>query len=239
MSFNYLDFTGLTTYNDEIQKEFSNLIALGTCPTVADTAAKAITITGNNNWELKTGSIIIVTFTYTNTANNPTFSVNNSTAKSVWLNTGVITSSNLAYAGTANRPSLYMYNGTNWVFLCWSKTDANDTYTNVKLGQGYATCDTAAATAAKTAALSSYALTTGGIVVVKFTNDVPANATLNVNSKGAKAIYYKGAAITAGVIKAGDTAYFMYDTYYYLLGVDRTIDNMVSITNNEIDALFT
>lgn len=95
------------------------------------------------------------------------------------------------------------------------------TYTNEKLGQGYATCTTAAATAAKKATLSNYDLVKNGVVAVKFDNAVPANATLNVNSKGAKNIYYKGAAITADVIQAGDIAVFMYDgTQYQLLSVD-------------------
>ena len=137
--------------------------------------------------------------------------------------------------GTANRPTLYMYDGTYWVFMCWSKTDANDTYSNAKLGQGYATCSTAEATVAKTAALSSYALATGGIVAVKFDNAVPASATLNVNSKGAKAMYYKGSAITAGVIKAGDIAYFIYSTYYHLLGIDRAIENDNVIEEVQVD----
>jgi hypothetical protein len=69
-------------------------------------------------------------------------------------------------------------------------------------------------------------LSTGGIVAVKFTNAVPASATLNINSKGAKAIYHKGAAIKAGVIKAGDTATFIYSSQYHLLSVDRD-DNTV------------
>jgi hypothetical protein len=100
--------------------------------------------------------------------------------------------------------------------------DSNTTYTNASLGQGYGTCATAEATTTKAVTLASYALTVGGVVAVKFTYAVPASATLNVNSKGAKAIRYRGAAITAGVIKAGDTATFIYDgTYYHLLAVDK------------------
>lgn len=90
------------------------------------------------------------------------------------------------------------------------------------LGFGYGTCDTAATTAAKIVTLSSYALVTNGIVSVKFTNSVPANATLNINSKGAKAIYYKGAAITAGIIRSGDIVTFIYDgLYYHLIAINR------------------
>ena len=70
--------------------------------------------------------------------------------------------------------------------------------------------------------LSGYTLTAGGVVGVKFTYAVPANATLNVNSKGAKSIYYKGKAIVDGVICAGEVATFLFDgTYYHLLTVDR------------------
>ena len=114
-----------------------------------------------------------------------------------------------------------IYDGVNDRFVIGYITDNNTTYSNASLGQGYGTCATAAATAAKVVSLSSYALTVNGIVAVKFTNDVPANATMNINSKGAKAIYHRGAAITDGVIKGGDTAYFIYNTYYHLLGVDR------------------
>ena len=118
----------------------------------------------------------------------------------------------------------------------WSP-DTITTYTNEKLGQGYATCTTVADTAAKVGTLSNYTLTKGGIVAVKFTNAVPKNATLNINSKGAKNIYHLGAAITDGIILAGDLAYFMYDgTQYQLLGIDR-VATMIPITDTEINDL--
>jgi len=101
-----------------------------------------------------------------------------------------------------------------------------DNLDNVHLGQGYGTCSTAAATAAKAVTLSGYELTTGGIVAVKFTNGLCANATLNINSKGAKNIFINGATVTATTCKnvlAGDIAYFIYDgTRYQFLGTDRT-----------------
>ena len=123
-----------------------------------------------------------------------------------------------------NYTMLFIYNSTRVTGGCWDVVygyDSNTTYTPVKLGFAYGTCSTAAATAAKTVSLSSYALTTNAFVAIKFTYDVPANATLNINSKGAKAMYYKGAAITAGVIKAGDVAVFVYSTYYHLVSIDR------------------
>ena len=71
--------------------------------------------------------------------------------------------------------------------------------------------------------LTDYLLVTNGIVSVKFTNAVPSSATLNINSKGAKAIYYRGSAITAGILNAGDTGTFVYDgTQYHLVAIDQS-----------------
>lgn len=100
--------------------------------------------------------------------------------------------------------------------------DSNTTYTNVKLGHGYATCDTAAATTAKTATLSSYTLTAGGIVNVRFANgNTASKPTLNINSKGAKSIYYNNAALTdTNLIKAGDVVTFIYSSYYRIIAIN-------------------
>ncbi len=89
----------------------------------------------------------------------------------------------------------------------------------------YGTCSTAAATAAKTVACTSYTLVTGSRIIVKFTvTNTAANPTLNVNSTGAKAIQYRGAAITAGYLAANRTYEFVYDgTNYQLVGdIDTT-----------------
>lgn len=216
---------------DLSEKVKSTNIAYGTCSTAATTVEKVITISGDYNWKLEIGSIIVVKFSATNTAKNPTFNVNGTGAKSVWYNTALITttSSTLGYAGTANRPMMFMYDGTQYVFISWAY-DTNSTYSNASLGQGYGTCETAESTTAKVVTLSSYSATTGGIVAVKFTYAVPANATMNINSKGAKNIFYRGAAITAGIIKAGDIGVFIYDgTQYHLLTVDRDEDTTYTL----------
>lgn len=91
----------------------------------------------------------------------------------------------------------------------------------------YGTCTTAAATAAKAVSITGYKLVTGNIVVIKFTYTVPANATLNVTNTGAKSIYYKGAAITANVIQAGDTATFIYNgSQYLLISIDDSFEEL-------------
>lgn len=84
----------------------------------------------------------------------------------------------------------------------------------------YATSSTAAATAAKVAALTGFALATGASLKVKFTvTNTAANPTLNVNSTGAKAIFYRGSAITAGTLATNRVYEFIYDgTNYELVG---------------------
>ena len=87
-----------------------------------------------------------------------------------------------------------------------------------KLGRGYGACSTAAATKAKTVTLSGFTLVTGAIVGVKFSYDNTAAApTLNVNSTGAKPIYYKGEAVAAGLLKAGYVYLFQYNGAQYEL----------------------
>jgi hypothetical protein len=69
--------------------------------------------------------------------------------------------------------------------------EALKTYIDNKVITG--TSATAAATAAKTVTLSSFTLTTGVSVLVKFTNgNTAAVPTLNVNSTGDKIIYHEG-----------------------------------------------
>ena len=99
----------------------------------------------------------------------------------------------------------------------------------------YGTCDTAAATAAKVVACTSFALVTGSTIKVKFTvTNTAANPTLNVNSTGAKAIFYRGAAISAGYLAAKRVYEFIYDgTNYELVGdinTNTTYSNMTAAT---------
>ena len=84
----------------------------------------------------------------------------------------------------------------------------------------YGTCSTAAATAAKTVALTGFKLVTGAVVFVRFTvTNTAANPTLNINSTGAKAIQYRNASISAGYLAANRTYAFVYDgSSYELVG---------------------
>lgn len=88
----------------------------------------------------------------------------------------------------------------------------------------YATCSTAAGTKAKTANVTagSFSLATGAQVTVKFTyaNTVAA-PTLNINSSGAKAIYWHGAALDPSQYwSAGAVLDFVYNgSQWELIGV--------------------
>ena len=84
----------------------------------------------------------------------------------------------------------------------------------------YGECSTAAATAAKVVTCAAFTLAAGSRVIVKFTvTNTAASPTLNVNSTGAKAIQYRGAAITAGYLAANRTYEFVYDgTSWQLVG---------------------
>jgi len=93
--------------------------------------------------------------------------------------------------------------------------------TNLDLGQAVGTCSVSGTSL--TSAISNYKLTDYGVVVIKFTGNVPANATLNINSQGAKPIYWHGSPITEGIINTNDYATFIYNgTAYYLLTIDKS-----------------
>ena len=89
------------------------------------------------------------------------------------------------------------------------------------LGQnGYAVCDTAGDTAAKTATISNFVLRTGAKAVITFENEnTAANPTLNISNTGAKAITVNSAAVGDGVIKAGYVFLVNYNgTSYDIVG---------------------
>lgn len=200
-----------------------HIIAYGDCTTGPATKIKEVTLrAGTPN--LSPGARVVVNFEHGNTVKTGLkLSINGGTAISIYQSED----SGWVPEDLNGPVMLFLYNNgaeNQWEIM--AKTRGRS---NANSGTGYATCDTAEATAAKVGTLSNYMLRTGGIVAVKFTYAVPASATLNINSAGAKAIYYRGAAITAGVIGAGDTATFVYDgTQYQLLSIDSGEAEMTS-----------
>lgn len=204
----------------------------GTCNTGATTAAK--TVTGVNNWPttIAAGQTILVKFTYGNKESNPTLSINSSTAAPIIQYGSTPADGSIPGSWSDGDIVLFVYDGTNWRFVKSMDTNDNTTYTLPKLGIGYAACSTALATTAKTASLANYTLTTGGLIAIKFTYSVIANSTLNINSTGAKAIYYNGAAIQSNVIQNGDIALFVYNGTQYELLTTNT-KNILPVTETD------
>lgn len=217
----------ITTPNGTAYKLRTSFYAV--CDTAAATAGKTVTIDG---FELVTGVTVIIKFTYANGAASPTLEVSGTGAKPIvqYGTTAAATTSstNGWYAGAVVSLT---YDGTSWVFNKGYGT--NSTYSNASLGTGYATQTNTSSVVACTANFASetYSLTVNGFVSVKFSYDVLANSTLNINSKGAKNIFYKGSAITGGIISAGDTATFAYDgTQYHLVAIDSK--TAISVTSS-------
>ena len=102
------------------------------------------------------------------------------------------------------------------------RTPGNIIGDGAKIGGGYGTCSTAATTAAKAATLSNYILLKNVPVSILFEKAVNvADATLNINSQGAKTIRIHGANLQPGVIKARTVVTFVYDgTYYNIVGIE-------------------
>ena len=102
----------------------------------------------------------------------------------------------------------------------------------------FGTCSTAAATAAKVVSCTGFTLATGAIITVKFSaTNTAANPTLNVNSTGAKAIMYRGSAISAGYLAANRVYTFVYDgTDYELIGDINTDTNTTYSTGTATTA---
>ena len=95
------DIKGATTY-------------YATCSTAAATATKEITL---SNFTLETGTRIIVTFTYENTAAAPSLSINEATAVSFYLNRGN------AALWDAGETCEFIYDGTYWNLINYGKIE--------------------------------------------------------------------------------------------------------------------
>jgi hypothetical protein len=227
---------------------------LGTCSTAGNVAIKQVDIpnfptTLVNGVETPiVGSVIAVKFANTDSHSESQgkIKVNNTPAYSVWYHQSEITatSSSSRSFGLQNRYNFYLFDGSYWVWVSYG-IDNDSTYTPQSLGFGYASCTTAAATAAKTASLTDFVLKNGGLVVVYFQYDVPAQSTLNINNTGAKEIHYKDSRIAAGVIKAGDKCLFIYNGNYMLIAIDRWGKELqekvsgINISETDFEALST
>ena len=118
----YLDKAGLTYLWGKIKSKFlmgnSGGVFYGTCSTAAGTVAKVVDCADFTADNLKAGTIIIVTFTATNSGAvaSLTMNVNSTGAKPIkYINNGTL--GNLTSAGYIKAGTEYpfYYDGTNWV----------------------------------------------------------------------------------------------------------------------------
>ena len=131
MAQQYLDKAGLTYFWDKIKSKFlrGNVggVFYGTCSTAAGTVAKVVECADFTAGNLKAGTIIVVSFSATNSGAvaSLTMNVNGTGAKPIkYINNGTL--GNLSSAGylKANTEYPFYYDGANWV--CWF--NVNTTY---------------------------------------------------------------------------------------------------------------
>jgi hypothetical protein len=127
-------------------------LPFGECATTDTDPNKIVTVQGD--FALEKGAMVVVKFTNKNGIAAPTLNVNDTGAIPIKIYGTTQASTGTTTTGwVAGAVQMFVYDGTNWIRDYWN----NSTYSNVSLGQGYGTCSTAAATAAKTVAISSYA----------------------------------------------------------------------------------
>lgn len=75
----------------------------------------------------------------------------------------------------------------------------------------FSVCETAADTKEKTVSVKNFKLTSGAVVLVKFTATSSVSPTLNVSGTGARDILFGGKPVGAGLLLAGRTYTMVYD----------------------------
>lgn len=88
----------------------------GTCGTAAGTAAKAVTCAEFTADDLIAGALVIVKFSYTNTAGTPTLNVNSKGAKNIFYQGAQITTGD--EKGLLKGVCIFTYDGTQFHLIC-------------------------------------------------------------------------------------------------------------------------
>lgn len=107
----------------------------GLCTSAADTSAKVVTVGADQDFKLTVGALLMVKFTKSNTASNVTLNVNSTGAKSIYYNKAVYTSTSTIVCGLANGHIVYMFGGTNWIWVGHG-VDNNTTYDVMSVAEG-------------------------------------------------------------------------------------------------------
>lgn len=225
-------------------------IIWATCETRGDQQFKELTIDPEYaDIKIKTGDIIYVKYTYTNTRKSLnlqsiTMNIPNNGSYEIFDD-----ESRTTVEGA--RPDLFG-KANNWVayrvvedvksliHLGHSWTDDNTNANTEESGFVFLRDTSASVILMKDhiiTYLSQFKPATGSIITVYFANDVLARSSININNTGDIPIFYRNAVITDGVIKAGDTVTMVYTgTYYCITSIDRGFESAVT-TSSQIDIL--
>lgn len=135
-----LDVYSKSEVNSMIPSDSGSKIYFATCTECAALQNKVATVTSSSSFTLEVGAVVAVKFdannTYSATADAPiTLNVNNTGAKNIYYaNTNATTGTNTTAFGRANYFNIYVYDGTNWVWIS-STADNNTTYSAITQAQ--------------------------------------------------------------------------------------------------------
>lgn len=195
-------------------------ILYGTCSTTASTAAKVVSCA---SFDQVKNSIIGILFSTANTAATPTLNVNSAGAKSIYVGSATPTATDNVLKWSANTMVYFLFDGTYFRYI--TSVSAGSVVPSRGANTWYGTSSTSASTQAKTSTIDNFVLTKGALVSITFSTAntyTSAKITLNINSTGAKDIYYNNAVTSSSntlLWGAGDTLTFMYNgTGYYYIG---------------------
>lgn len=208
--------------------------------------------TSNSNRTIWTGTVSGVTALYDNLAvlikvpvagvnKGIVLNINNLGDHPVVLNVNSIVTTHFA-VGTvlllvydSTQKATVMVNGTNTEITgCWKKANYDSNSNTIPS----AYCETAASTAAKTASCTNYNLLSKSHLLVLIVNANTKNTalTLNVNGKGAKAIYINGSASSASNYTLPAGTYLVYydgTNYYFRTDGKLSCNGGVALTSHQ------
>lgn len=181
-----------------------------TCSTVNSVANKTVNIL---DFKLSNRVRLLIKMTNANTADNANLSISSPQldTKPLYYNGERASSKNSWEAGAVL--DVY-YDGTNFQATDFDATKGISELKNKASSVGYVTCDTVAAASDKTLVVEGItALTTGIRLLIKMTNhNTSGNATLNINSLGAKPLFYNGVRVNSdNAWKDGEVIDVYYD----------------------------
>lgn len=242
---NVLSATKLTTARtiDGVSFDGSaNIHHYGTCTTSAGDGAKVATLEDSMPVTITKGTVVFIKFRSGCGSDSPTLSVNGSTPAPIMRDSDDRATSLTKNSWNAGSVVPLIYTGDAWYIIGWLNDDT--TYTNGSLTHGYGTCTPPETGTVCVAMMNDgMVINQGGSFAVKFnTRDVPASASLYFNVPTATygfPILYRGSAIPANMIKAGDTAVFFCDMStgpnFHLVAIDRPrVDVNYDSTNKKI-----